>query len=595
MTGAGNQAGAENREQRYQLMKVALGEAEADLAIVNGATVNVYTGEVLEGASVLIKGDKIAYVGKNGGKSIGSLTRVIDAGGKTLIPGLIDGHAHMDSMYSISELSRYAVAGGTTTIITEASNIAAVRAYEGISALIRSGKKQPMKVFVTVPPMVTLSPVTEEHAITVNELRKLLRRKGVIGLGEPYWGGVVGGNQRVLDLIAETIRMGRKVEGHSAGASSNKLQAYISSGVSSCHEPITAEEVMERLRLGLFIFIREGEIRRDLEAIAKIRDENIDFTGLALSTDGIGPWELIDDGYMDFVVQKAINLGFNPVLAVQMASIHPARHFGLDHLIGGIAPGKYADIVIVPDLRTIRVECVISNGQVAFQNGRPVVWPKRYKYPSSVRNSIRLAQNFTTDDLAIPVESSRSQVKIRLIDQVTNLVTREGFADMPVSDGQLKPNASQDILKVAAIERSYRTGKSFVGFIRGMGLKHGAIGTSYVWDCGDIIVVGADETDMAQVINRIKGLNGGIVVCAGSRILAEIALPVAGTISTEPMETVAARLHEIQRAATDLGCNSPDIRTTLAVLSTPAIPFLRICEHGLFNLRQNQFVDLIVE
>jgi adenine deaminase len=595
VTGTGNQAGAENQEQRYQLIKVALGEAEADLAIVNGSVLNVYTGEVLEGASVLIKGDKIAYVGKNVGKSIGSSTRIIDAVGKTLIPGLIDGHAHLDSMYSLSELSRYAVAGGTTTVITETSNLAGTLAYEVTTAFLGSGKNQPIKVLFTAPPMVTLSPVTEEHAITVKELRRLLRRKEVIGLGEPYWGGVVGGNQRVLELITETIRMGRKVEGHSAGASSNKLQAYTSSGVSSCHEPITAEEVMERLRLGLFIFIREGEIRRDLEAIAKIRDENIGLTQLALSTDGIGPCQLINDGYMDFVVQKAINLGFNPILAVQMASIHPARHFGLDHLIGGIAPGKYADIVIIPDLRTIRVECVISNGQIAFQNGRLVVSPKRYKYPSSVLNSIRLARNFTADDFAIPVERNRSQVKARLIDQVTNLVTRESFADIPVADGQLKPDPSRDIIKVAAIERSYRTGKSFVGLIRGIGLKHGAIGTSYAWDCGDIMVVGTDETDMAQVINKIKQLNGGIVVCAGNRILAEIALPVAGTISTEPMETIAGRLHDIQRAATDLGCNSPDIRTTLAVLPTPAIPFLRICEHGLFNLRQNQFVDLIVE
>jgi adenine deaminase len=595
MIGAGNQAGADNQEQRHQLMKVALGEAEADLAIVNGSVVNVYTGEVLEGTSVLIKGDKIVYVGNNVGKSIGSSTRVIDAAGKTLIPGLIDGHAHLDSTCSISELSRYAVAGGTTTIITETSCIAAKLAYEGVTAFLRSSKNQPIKVLTTVPPMVTLSPVTEEHAINVNELRRLLRRKRVIGLGEPYWGTVVGGNQRVLDLIAETIRMGKKVEGHSAGASSNKLQAYIASGISSCHEPVTAEEVMEKLRLGLFIFIREGEIRMDLEAISKIRDENIDFTQLALSTDGIAPKQLIDEGYMDFLVQKAINLGFNSVLAVQMASVHPARYFGLDHLIGGIAPGKYADIVIVPDLRTIRVECVISNGQVVFQDGRPVVQPKRDKYPSSVQNSIHLAQNFTADDFAIPVGSNRGQVKVRLMDQVTHLVTREGLADIPVSDGQLKPNASQDILKVAAIERCYHTGKSFTSLIRGIGLKHGAIGTSYVWDCGDIAVVGADETDMAQVVNRIKELSGGIVVCAGNRILAEIALPVAGVISTEPMKIVADRLHEIQRAATELGCNTPDIRTTLAVLSTPAIPFLRICEHGLFNLRQNQFVDLIVE
>jgi adenine deaminase len=595
MAGADNRSGGENKEQRFELMKVALGEAEADLAIVNGSVVNVYTREVLERASVLVKGNKIAYVGKNVGKSIGPSTRVINAAGKVLIPGLIDGHTHLDSMFSISELSRYAVAGGTTTVITETSNIGSVLECEGVTAFLKSGKNQPIKIFVTVPPMVTLSPVTEEHAITVNDLRKLLRWKGIIGLGEPYWGTVVGGNQRVLGLITETINMGKKIDGHSAGASSNKLQAYISSGVSSCHEPITVEEVMERLRLGLFIFIREGEIRRELEAISRIKDENIDLTQLALSTDGIDPRQLIEDGYMDFVVQKAINLGFNPVMAVQMASINTARYFGLDHIIGGIAPGKYADIVIVPDLRTIQVDCVISNGQVVFENGRPIVLPKRYKYPSSVQNSVRLARNFKAEDFAIPVESSGSQVKVRLIDQVTQLVTRENFADMPVSDGQLKHDASHDILKVAAIERFHNTGKSFVGLIRGIGLKHGAIGTSYAWDCGDIIVVGANETDMAQVVNRIKELNGGIVVCAGNKILAELALPVAGTISTESMETIGARLHGIQRTATELGCNSLDIRTTLAVLPTPAIPFLRICEHGLFNLRQNQFVHLVVE
>jgi adenine deaminase len=165
---------------------------------------------------------------------------------------------------------------------------------------------------------------------------------------------------------------------------------------------------------------------------------------------------------------------------------------------------------------------------------------------------------------------------------------------MPASEGQLKPDISRDILKVAAIERSYGTGKSFVGLIRGIGLKRGAIATSAVWDCGDIIVVGADETDMAQAVNRVKELAGGIAVCAGGRILAEIALPVAGGISTQSMETIADKLHRIQEAATDLGCNLLDIRITLAVLSTPAIPFLRICEHGLVNLRDDRFVDLIV-
>ena len=582
-------------ENRYELMKVALGEAEADLAIINGSIVNVYTGEVLEGDAVLIKGDKIAYVGNDAGKAIGSATRVIDAAGKTLIPGLIDGHTHIDSQYSISEVLRYAIQGGTTTIITETSNIASPLGYEGVIQFLRSARNQPIKIFITAPPLVTLSPVTEEHALSVKQLRSLLRRKEVIGLGEPYWGGVVDGNRRVLDLITETINRGKKVDGHSAGATGNKLQAYISSGVSSCHEPISTEEVRERLRLGLFVLIREGEVRRELEAISRIKGENIALTRLAISTDGIGPWQLVSDGYMEFVVQKAIDLGLSPVQAIRMATINVAQHFTLDDVIGGIAPGKYADIVIIPDLGTIRAEYVISNGQVIARSGQPVVLPRKHRYPQSIRNSIRLANNFTAEDFAIPVESSHRQVKVRLIDQVTNLVTREEFIDMPVSDGQLKPDVGKDILKVAAIERSYRTGKSFVGLIKGIGLKRGAIVTSFVWDCGDIIVVGADETDMALAVNRIKELAGGVVVCAGNRILAEIALPVAGTISTESMETIADKLYRIQQTATDLGGNFPDIRLTLATLSTPAIPFLRICEHGLVNLRDNRFVDLIVE
>jgi adenine deaminase len=583
------------KEQIYELMKVALGEAEADLAIINGSVANVYTGEVIERASVLIKGERIAYVGSDVTKAIGPSTRVIDANGKTLIPGFIDGHTHIDTIYSISELLRFAIQGGTTTIITESANIGCTLGYEGVKEFLRSTQNQPIKIFVTAPPMVTISPVTEEHALTVKELRKLLRRKEVIGLGESYWGEVVGGEGRILELIAETIKRGKKVDGHSAGARDKKLQAYVSSGVSSCHEPINAEEVLERLRLGLFIPVREGEIRRELEAISTIKDENIDLSRLAISTDGVGPGQLISDGYMEFVVQKAINLGFEPLPAIQMATINVAQHFDLDDFIGGIAPGKYADIVVIPDLKTIRAEYVISNGQVVAQNGQPLVLPREHRYPQSILNSIHLARNFTADDFAIPVGSSRKEVKVRLIDQVTNLVTREELADMPVSDGQLKSDIAKDILKVAAIERSFGSGESFVGLIRGIGLKQGAIATSAVWDCGDIIVVGVGESDMAQAVNRIKELEGGMVVCASGRILAEIAFPVAGSISTEPMEILADKISRVQQAAADLGTGFPDIRLTLAVLPTAAIPFLRICEHGLVDLRQNEFVDLIVE
>jgi len=579
------------RENRYELMRVALGEAAADLAIINGSVVNVYTGEV-EPASVLIKGNRIAYVGSDVGKAIGSSTQIIDAKGKTLIPGFIDGHTHIDTIYSISEFLKYAMRGGTTTIITETCTLAPPLGYDGVIQFLKSAKNQPIKIFITAPPLVTLSPVTEEHAITLPQLRRLLRRREVLGLGEVYWGDVVNGNQRVLDLIAETVRRGKKAEGHSAGATGAKLQAYVSSGVSSCHEPITAEEVRERVRLGLFVLIREGMVRRELEAIAPIKDDDALLHRLAIATDGIGPEQLISGGYMEFLVQKAINLGFDPVRAVQMVTVNVARHFAIDDDIGGIAPGKYADIAIIPDLKTIKAEYVISNGRVIAQNGQLLIKPRKHRYPQSMFNTIHLDRDFTADDFTIPAEGN--QVKVRLIEQVTNLVTREAFIDMPVSEGQLKADASRDIIKVAAIEKAYRTGKSFTGLIRGLGLKKGAMATTTTWDCGDIIAVGADENDMARAVNRIKELGGGMVLCADGSIAAEIALPVGGTISTEPVGTIAEKFKRIQEAAAGLGAKSPNFELTLATLPTPAIPFLRVCESGLFNLKENRFVDLIV-
>jgi adenine deaminase len=578
---------------RRELIRVALGEAEADLAVINGSVVNVYSGEV-EKASVLIKGERVAYVGNDATKSIGAKTQVIDAAGGVLVPGFIDGHTHIDTHFSISELLRYAIQGGTTTIISESCTIAAALGYQGVIEFLKSVRRQPVKILVTAPPMVTISPVTEEHAIGVKELHRLFRHKEVIGLGESYWGDVVGGNQRVLDLIAETIKMGGKVDGHSAGATGKKLQAYVSSGVTSCHEPTNAQEVLERLKLGLFVLIREGEVRRELEAIAPIKDGGLALNRLAISTDGVGPGQLVNQGYMEFPLQKAVDLGFDPVLAVQMVTINVAQHFALDDVIGGIAPGKYADIVIIPDLKTIRAEYVISNGRVVAKDGRALISPRQHGYPQSLRNSLRLPDDFSADDFAIPVEAGRKKAKVRLMNQVTDLLVREEIVDMPVADGQLKVDVGKDILKVAAVERSFGSGRRFTGLIRGIGLKQGAIATSYGWDCGDIMIVGADEADMARAINRVRGLGGGTVVCAGGRITAEVALPVGGVLSTEPMEALAEKFERIQRAAGGLGAKSGDIRLTLAVLPTPAIPFLRICESGLFDLRENRFVELIV-
>lgn len=581
-------------DSRYELARVALGEADADLAIVNGDMVNVYTGELLHDVTVLIKGKWIAYTGRYPKKGIGHDTQVIDARGKILIPGLIDGHTHTDYIYSSYELARYAMRTGTTTIVTDAVELTFSLGYPGLREFIRSVKNQPVKFYITLPPMVTISPVARQHILSDQEIRRLLRREDVIGLGEIYWGPLLADSKTYFNRVNATLEAGKRVEGHGAGASDNKLQAYISLGISSDHEPITPEEALERLRLGVSVMMREGEIRQDMEALSSLKDQKIDFRRLSVSTDGVGPVQLVNQGLMDHLVRKAIKLGFPPIRAIQMATLNVAEHFHLEDFIGGIAPGRYADIVIIPDLSFIQPTTVISNGKTVFENGQIKVHVRKHPYQAFTRFSISLPEKIPASAFTVKVPSAANQVRVRVIDQVTNLLTREAILDLPVTGDEIKADPGKDILKVAAIERRHTPGKIFTGFIRGLGLREGAIATSTCWDSTDLIVVGTNEEDMAQAVQRIRELGGGTVICQKGKILSEVSFEVGGMVSPAPMEMLADGLSALQSTAVQLGCQSPDIRTTLSVLTTAAIPFLRICESGLFDLRSNQMVDLII-
>lgn len=582
-------------ESRYNLADVALGKTEADLAIINGSVVNVYTGEVLENNVVLIKGDKIAYAGKHANGSIGPHTRVIDACGKVLVPGFIDGHTHTDYIYSSHELAKYAMRSGTTTIVTDVDELAFILGYRGICEFLKSVRNQPVKFYVAIPPMVTISPIARNHILTLEQVTYLLKERDVVGIGEVYWGPLLSGDRSQLEFIAASLESGKKIEGHGAGASSAKLQAYVAQGITSDHEPITAEEALERLRLGISVMVREGEIRRDLAAVSKIKDHNIDLRRLAVSTDGIGPVQLINQGFMDHLVQKTIDLGFEPVQAIRMATLNVAEHFNLQDFIGGIAPGRFADIIMISNLNTIKPELVISNGKIVAEKGHLKIQPRCHNYSRFTHNSVHLDREFTADDFNVRFDSHNCRAKVRVIDQITNLLTREAIVELPVLNGQIMMDTEQDIIKVSAIERLHVPGKTFKAFIRGLGLKKGAIATSTCWDSSDIVVVGANESDMALAVNRIKELQGAMLVCLNGQIIAELAFPVGGMISIEPMEVLAEKLSVIQQASEELGCTSPDIRSTVSILTTAAIPYLRICESGLFNIRSNSMVDLIIE
>jgi adenine deaminase len=575
-----------------ELMDVALGLGKADLVVRNGTLINVYTGEYIKNCSVSVKGEKIAYVGGKPEDTIGDKTLIIEAGGRTIIPGFIDGHAHIAWLYNVSEFLKHVIPGGTTTIITETMEIYPVLGYEGILDFLDSLSDQPIKIFATAPAMVSIS--SSARGVPKKTIRKLLERKDILGLGETYWQSLLQDPDYLLPSFHETVAAGKKLEGHTAGASEKKLAAYVASGITSCHEPINAIEVIERLRAGLCVMVREGSIRRDLEEISKIRNMGVDLRRLALVTDGVTPKDLIEKGYMEFVVQKAIDCGFDPVTAVQMATLNVAEHFSLDNIIGGIAPGRYADILIIPNPSTIKPEIVISKGKIIAEQGRVVSSPRKHSFSEASRNSIKLPARIEPSDFEIKTDKSRLEAEVRIIDQITDLVTKEMRMTLPVKDGKINSDLSLDVIKVSAIERSKGSGKIFTGLVRGFGLQSGAIASSAAWDTSDIIVAGVNDDDMAYAVNRIGDLQGGCVVCDGGKILAELPLPLFGIISDTAVETLAGQMYEINRVAAGLGIIFPDPMLTLVTLTGAAIPYLRICEEGLFNLKEGKSVEFFV-
>lgn len=577
------------------LSQTALGNKKADLIVMNARLINVYTGEILDNQCVSVKGRRIALVDKDVSNTIGQKTQVIDAKGKTLIPGLIDGHAHTALWFTIHEFLNHVIKGGTTTIITESMEVFPVAGYEGVIDFLNSLKHQPIKILGTAPAMASISEAF--NGCPPDVMQKLIDREDIVGLGESYWQAVFQNPDKFFHNFQTVLDKGKRLEGHSAGARGNKLSAYAAMGISSCHEPITAEEALERLRLGIYVMIREGSIRRDLEAISKIKDNNINLRRLILTTDGISPADLLDYGYMEYPVQRAIDFGFDPVTAIQMATLNVAEHFGLDHAIGGIAPGKIADMVIIPNPETIKAEYVISNGRIIARNGQILTPPRIHMYSQKSMDTVTLPVKLEPDDFKILVTQSNNQAqhsqKVRIIEMVTDLVTQEIVEELPVNDSEISIDNNKNLSKITAIDRTQNPGKKFTGLIKGFGLTSGTVASSASWDTSCIIAIGNNDADMALAANRIHQLKGGIVICNNNKILSELALPVFGILSEMPMKDIAEHLEKINTMLKKLGMNFPDPLLTLGTLTGAAIPYLRICEQGLVNLKNGKTVALL--
>ncbi|WP_300462106.1 adenine deaminase C-terminal domain-containing protein [Desulfobacula sp.] len=581
-----------NKDQKA-LMDVAVGIQPADLVVSNCRMLNVYTGEIIADHAICIKDKWIACITRDADSRTGPDTQIIDARGMTVIPGLIDGHTHLGNYFSASEFLTYAMAGGTTCLVTEALETAfPITGIDGIMDFMDSYQDQPIKVFATAPMVV--SPSKNVGRISAAEMAVLLNRDDVLGLGEVYWQSVFHEPDAVLPFMNQALALGKTVEGHSAGAKGGKLAAYVGTGVSSCHEPIDMAQTLERLRMGLYVMVREGGIRADLETISPLKDEGVDLRRLILVTDSVSPEFLLEKGTMEYVAQKAIDLGFNPVDVVRMVTLNVAEHFGMDHMVGGIAPGRFADLCIIPDIRHIAPLWVISNGRVVAREGKCVVSPRVHGYSKKSLNTVNLEKIFSAEDFMISAPPGLEQVDVRIIEKLTPLVTRETIRSMPVVDGRIPADIETDTIKIAALDRVTGSNNCFTGLVSGVGMTQGAIASSGSWDTRDITVMGADETDMALAVNRITELQGGAVVTARGRVVAELPMPIMGLMSDLPVEKVAQKTNQVNQAAKDLGCIFEDPLLSLVTSTSTAIPYLRICELGLFNLKDGKTRGLFV-
>lgn len=563
------------------LLLVARGAEPADLVFRNANMVNVFSNEVYL-TDVAIKTDRIAGIGKG----YQGITE-IDLGGKYLSPGLIDAHVHIESsMVPPREFARVVIPHGVTTVISDPHEIANVLGLEGIRFMLQDAKYGPMSMFVDAPSCVPATNMeTSGSQLEFYDLATLLNNPWVIGLGEVMnYPGVVYGDRRVLQKIK--AYEGKPIDGHAPGVSGPELNAYVAAGVGSDHECVDLQEAMEKLRLGMTIFVREATGAKNLAALRGLfKPDTID--RVCLCTDDRHPHDLVENGSINYIIKSAIQGGVDPLLAIKAGTINPARYFGLNDR-GAIAPGRRADLIVFSDLKSPVPEMVFYGGQLAAENGKMKDWNQ-----PTQNTKTRGTMNVRLDRLnfAIPAKSDT----IRVIENIPNqLVTNHLKEKALVRDGLAIADISRDIIKLAVVERHFGTGKVGLGFIKGFGLKRGAIAGTVAHDHHNIVVAGVDDLCMETAVKELIALQGGMVVVGTQGVLATLPLPIAGLMSDKPIQVVREQYDGLIRAVETLGCSLEDPFMALSFMALSVIPSLKLTDLGLVDVEKFALTELFV-
>lgn len=583
------------------LAKVAMGAEKADLVIKNARLVNVCTCEIQEGIDVAIAEGRIALVG-DADHCIGGKTKVINAAGQYIAPGFMDAHIHVESsMISVGEYARAVVPHGTTAIFMDPHEICNVCGPEGVKAMIDDAKRSPLKAMSNVPscvPAVAGFEDTGSH-IGPDEVREMMTWDGVMGLGEMMsFPNVLGAEENIHGELAETLKADQVITGHySVSDTGAGLNAYIASGIRCCHESTRAEDVLEKMRRGMYALMRYGSAWHDMPVIIRaILDNQIDDRFACLISDDTHPDTLINEGHLDHIVRCAIREGLDPVKAIQYVTINPATCFRMDHEMGSIAPGKCADIVFFSDLNDIRITRTIIDGEVVAENGAMTVKIGQSRFPASVYDTMHVGHPVTAESFRIDAPDGGDTVKARVIEIIPNRVGNyERILDLKVKDGAVEADPGQDVMKMAVFERHHATGTKGVGFVKGFGFKKGAMAQTVAHDAHNLLVAGTNDEDMALAANTLIECGGGMCAAADGKVLALVPLPIAGLMNDLPVEQMAKLVNDLSIAWKEMGCviNSPYM--TMALIPLACLPELRLTNRGLVDCRTFSFAELFVQ
>ena len=565
------------------MIRAAKGEIPADLLLTDARIVNVYTGQVAPG-NIAVYGGRIVGVGDGDWPA----KRTVSLRNRYAAPGFIDAHVHIESsMAGVSGFVRGVLPRGTTTVVADPHEIANVLGMDGVAYMLTTAENQPMNIYFMLPSCVPATAMETAGAVLdADSLMPLLSHERILGIGEMMnFPGVLNADDDVIKKIEAAFSHGKLVDGHAPGLSGKNLAVYLAAGISSDHESVTAEEAFEKLSAGMFIMVREGTGAKNLsDLISVVTPYTEPF--LMWCTDDRHPEDILRYGHIDSLIKKAVAAGVDAMTAIRMATINPARYFGLSRL-GAIAPGKIADIVVFRDLETLAVESVYTAGRLAAENGRmhpDVRSPAPVSCPSAMHVNIK----------GLDFSVTEAGEKARVIELVPDqLVTKSKLMDAARESGRVISDPSRDMLKLVVVERHQGTGRVGRGFVTGFGLQKGALASSVAHDSHNIIAVGVDDADLLAAVRAVVEMEGGLAVASGGRIDASLALPIAGLMVDADFDEIRQQTDAINQAARSLGCRVRDPFMALSFLALPVIPELRLTDLGLFDVSAFAHVPLM--